>query len=66
MKEKFVLCPKQLINPVIKIVGSKYKMLPWLLEHFNLENINNKITTFLEPFGGSGIIFLTLKIYIQI
>ena len=52
MKCNFVLYPKQLIRPIIRIVGSKYKMLPWLLEHFNLENINNKITIFLEPFGG--------------
>lgn len=36
-------------------------MLPWLLEHFNLENINNKITTFLEPFGGSGIVSVNIK-----
>ena len=52
---------KQLIRPVIRIVGSKYKMLPWLLEHFNLENINNKITTFLEPFSGSGIVSVNIK-----
>lgn len=58
---KLVLYPKQLIRPVIRIVGSKYKMLPWLLEHFNLENINNKITTFLEPFGGSGIVSVNIK-----
>lgn len=36
-------------------------MLHWLLEHFNLENINNKIRTFLEPFGGSGIVSVNIK-----
>ena len=31
------------------------------MECFNLENINNKITTFLEPFGGSGIVSVNIK-----
>ena len=51
----------KLIKPVIKMVGSKYKMLPWLLKHFNLDNQNNKITTFLDPFGGSGIVSVNIK-----
>ena len=48
----------KLVKPVIKMVGSKYKMLPWLLKHFNLKNQN---TTFLEPFGGSGIVSVNIK-----
>ena len=50
----------KLIKPVIKMVGSKYKMLPWLLKHFNLDNQNKKITTFIEPFGGSGIVSVNI------
>ena len=51
----------KLIKPVIKMVGSKYKMFPWFLKHFNLHNQNTKITTFIEPFGGSSILSVNIK-----
>lgn len=45
------------IRPVLRLKGSKYKLMPTILELFSL----SKKDVFIEPFGGTGIVSVNLK-----
>lgn len=45
------------IRPVLRLKGSKYKLMPTILELFSL----SKKDIFIEPFGGTGIVSVNLK-----
>ena len=45
------------VRPVLKLVGSKYKMLDFLFENFNF----NGAKEFFDIFGGTGIVEVNVK-----
>ena len=45
------------VRPVLKLVGSKYKMLDFLFENFNFNGVKN----FFDIFGGTGIVGVNVK-----
>ncbi|VEU75300.1 Site-specific DNA methylase [Mycoplasmopsis maculosa] len=45
------------IKPVIRLIGSKYRLFNQLYIHFNLSNI----TKFYDVFGGTGIVGINIK-----
>lgn len=45
------------IKPVIRLMGSKYRLFNQLYNHFNFENISN----FYDVFGGTGIVGVNVK-----
>lgn len=45
------------VKPIYRLTGSKYRMLDFLVDKFNLDNIKD----FYEPFGGTGIVAVNVK-----
>lgn len=44
------------VGPILKYRGSKWRLAPWILEHFPSPTT---YTTYIEPFFGSGAVFFT-------
>lgn len=55
MNSKIIKIKK--VRPVLKLVGSKYKMLDFLFENFNFNGVKN----FFDIFGGTGIVGVNVK-----
>src|SRR5690349_21069220 len=45
------------IGPVLKYRGSKWRLAPWILQHFPSPA---SYTTYIEPYFGSGAVFFTM------
>lgn len=48
--------PVKRVGPILKYRGSKWRLAPWILQHFPSPT---SYTTYIEPYFGSGAVFFT-------